>query len=294
MDWLRATKYFVDVAKTQSFSEVARKRHTSPSVITKHIDWLEDKLNATLLERSTRMVNITEAGRHFLDYANTLLESTTTITQELQNFQVEPTGSLSITTSKLLGEHLFTDLILAFQKQYPKIQIFFDATNRMVDLQTESYDIALRVGEISDKRFSSQFWGKISYGIYAAPNYLKNNTKITTPEQLIEHHCINHFDAVQQTNWKLKDGKHYAINAVIVSNSFDLQIKAALAGVGLIMLPHFLVAQYLKEKKLAQVLKSYSPEPTPIYIVTRKEQKNSRVKMFIDFLNKKPLITQIE
>ena len=290
MDWLRATKYFVDVAKTHSFSEVARKRYTSPSVITKHIDWLEDKLNATLLERSTRMVNITEAGKHFLNYANTLLENTTAVTQELQNFEIEPTGSLSITTSKLLGEHVLTDVILAFQKQYPKIQILFDATNRMVDLQTESYDIALRVGEVNDKRFSSQRWKKISYGLYVAPTYLKNKKKITTPEELIEHSCISNFDATQHTTWKLKNGKDYAINPVIVSNSFDVQIKATLAGVGLTMFPDFAVTQYLKEKKLTQVLKTYTPEPVPIYIVTRKEQKNSRVKLFIYFINKKPLL----
>lgn len=286
MDWLRATDFFTDVAEKKSFSAVARLRHTSPSVVTKHIDWLEERLKTKLLLRSTRYVDITAAGLKFLEYANNLQESTQQIKHELLDQQPEISGKLRITTSKFLGETLLSQCLLDFHDNYPEIELCVDASNRHVDLIHENVDVAIRVSAHPDPRYSITKLCDLSYGLFAAPVYLE---KHGTPRKLTElkkHHCIKHTDDDNLGLWQLTADKSFSIQSKLATNSYDMQTEAAIAGKGIILVPCFLAAVLVHKGNLKQLLKKHPEQQLTLSLITRKNTQSRRVQLLRDHLCK--------
>lgn len=284
MDWLTAVKNFAEVAEKRNFSMVARGRYTSPSAITKQMNWLEDQVGQILLQRSTRNIELTVAGERFYQYAQNFLRETKLIKSQLQNESDVMSGRLAITAPKFFGEEKIASLIVKLAQQYPKLNIEFNTTNRFIDLEDEGCDIAIRAALQVDERYHSVELTTARRGVFASPDYLKQNGTPKHPRDLIHFNCVTHLDFATSLLWSFKDEKHYPIKSKLICNSMKTQLEAAIQGLGLAHMADYHVEKYLKNGQLVQILQDYRPKPIPMVAVYRKMSLvPSKISTIINF-----------
>ncbi len=285
MDWFTAVKNFAEVAEKRNFSMVARGQYTSPSAITKQMNWLEDQVGQTLLQRSTRNIKLTVAGERFYQYAQYFLREIKLIKSQLQDESEVMSGRIAITAPKSLGEEKIAPLIVKLAQQYPELNIEFNTTNRFIDLEEEAYDIAIRAALQAEPRYNTVTLTLATRCIFASPIYLEQNGEPKHPRDLIHFNCITHLDFATPLVWSFKDGKHYPIKSKLVCNSTKAQLGAAIEGLGLTHTADYYVKDYLKNGRLVQVLQDYNPKPTPIVAIYRKAPSApTKVKTVVEFL----------
>ena len=292
MDWLVAVKNFTKVAEKRNFSAVARERYTSPSAITKQINWLEDQVGQTLLQRSTRNVELTSAGERFYQYAQNFLQETAIIKKQLQNEEDTMTGRLAITAPKFFGEDRVASIVVKFAQRYPCLDIEFNTVNRLVDLAEENYDIAIRSIFQKDSRYQTTSLISVQRCIFASPSYLQKYGIPQYPNELIRFNCITNLDFEIPTIWNFKNDKYFSIKSKLSFNSATAQLEAAVAGLGLIYTTYYRVQQYLDAGQLVPVLENYMPKPLQLRAVYRKMSIiTKKITRFVQFMQEQLRIT---
>lgn len=254
---------FVAVAANESFSEGARALGFSTTHMSRAVARLESRLQTALFNRTTRTVQLTEAGRIFFDHCRRIVADREEAIAQISR-QTEPQGELRVTSLTTLGERFIVPIIHKFLARHPKLSATIDLTNRPVDLLSEGYDIGIRTGDLPDSGLIATRIGSRILHTCAAPSYLASYGRPRSIADLAQHECLVGSSLV----WQFKTGnriEYFRPNGRLQCNSGRSIAEAAIMGMGICQLPDIYVAPFLNSGELELLLPGFSIAAEPIW-----------------------------
>jgi DNA-binding transcriptional LysR family regulator len=263
---------FLEVARRGSFAAVARDRNLTPSAISRMIQTLEDELGVRLIQRTTRRLSLTEAGRIYFERIEPLLDEIEAARLVVADSGTQPRGTLRITTSVSFGQKCVVPLLPRFTAAYPELGIDLLISDAMVDIIAEGIDVAIRLGRRSDPAFvagttliASQLLAT-RYLVCASREYLDRRGMPQCPADLADHECLLLPLAGFRSSWMFRNGQgeqtEIAVKGRVTISAVAAIHQCALAGMGLALLPHWLVAGDLASGALVHILPEYQATAT--------------------------------
>jgi len=290
MDRLAMLEAFVKVAEAQSFSRAAESLNTSKSVVSRHISNLETELGARLIHRTTRALTLTEAGRNYFEQVSQILADLAVADQSVSALQASPRGKLRVNAPMSFGFLHLAPALSDFVTNYPEVQLDVAMTDRFVDLVEEGFDVAVRIADLQDSSLRARRIAPVRLAVCASPDYLDRHGIPRTPQDLRNHQCLLNSNVAVAHEWKFRrpDGALYAVNVSgkVAINNGDALRMAALHGMGLTVLPTFIVGADLQQGSLVSVLDEFMPQPLGLHAVYPQTRHVApKVRAFIDFLS---------
>lgn len=276
---------FVKVAETKSFSAAAQELSVSKSHISKTVHQLEKDLGISLLLRSTRKIQLTSWGERYLETCKQALSQLEAAKKEILDLSDTPRGSLRVTLAGIFGEDYIAPVLIEMAKKYPDLKVELEFSSRVVDLISEKFDVAIRIGELKDSSLIAQkIASRLEY-VVCSKGYLSQAAPLESPSDLSLHNCLG-----EKLSWSFKKrGKPFTVSVSgnMKCNNPRVIQKAALAGLGIARLPGSYVFEDLKRGRLVSLLESYSEGKKDIWAVTPASRtKNINVNIFIQELKK--------
>lgn len=282
---------FVQVVGVGSFAGAARRLGMPPNTVSRRIQELEAHLGVRLMQRSTRKLNLTDAGRRFYDRCSAEIESLTRSAQDLSEDGQTPSGSIRVAAPADFFSSFMMEWIAEFLAAYPRVRIEFHLDDARVDLISNGIDVAFRAGKMLEPNLVARQVGTTRNTLMASPAYLAAHGRPETLEALSRHDCITLKTQAGRSSWQLDgpDGPvEIAVEGRFSANTMQTLIKAALAGLGIALLPAILTKPEVRAGRLQGVLPEYGGVETGFYFVyvSRKQQPKA-VKAFIDFASRR-------
>ncbi|MGV2835857.1 LysR substrate-binding domain-containing protein [Pseudomonas shirazensis] len=282
---------FVSVIDCGSISAAAEQLGQTPSAVSRTQARLEGKLGTTLINRTTRRMDLTEEGRFFVLHARTILEQMSELEERLSLHRQTPSGRLRINAAAPFMLHAIVPWIAEFRALYPAIELELNTDDLIIDLLQQSTDVAIRIGELADSSLHARSLGCSPIQILASPEYLQRHG---VPHQVsdLSEHCLLGFSSVDSLNqWPLRhaDGDSWRIRPQLTASSGETLRQLALAGQGIVCLSHFMTHEDIRAGRL-QVLLSEANNGyrQPIHAVYyRNTQLALRIQCFLDFIQAK-------
>lgn len=264
MDYFSALTTFHSVAQTGSFSATAKQMGVAVSSVTRQIDQLEDELGVKLLARSTRQLSLSHAGAVYLEQTRPILDDLAQANLALKQELGEPQGRLRLTFPPAYADKL-APVLAEFSQTYPKISLQLYASDDFIDLQSERFDLAVRIGKTEHPHLIARFLHAQKRLLCASPDYLARYGTPSTPADLAHHNCLQFLYRGYAEKWHFWQGKHsqsMVITGNLMGNSIAVLMNYALTGLGIAHLPDWLVADELKTGKLVPLLTDWQITPS--------------------------------
>jgi DNA-binding transcriptional LysR family regulator len=288
MDRLTSMSVFAKVADLGSFAAAAKELRLSPTMIGKHIRFLEERLGSQLINRSTRRQSLTELGRNYLDHCRHLLEEAEAGDALAEEALREPRGKLRVATSVAFGSNSLTPAVVRFMKKYPEVSVELVLSDRMVDLLEESIDAAIRVGTPTDSTMISRSLSPYTGVVCASPSYLAERGIPTHPKELVHHECLRYPGWADGPRWTFfgPEGEfEVVVNSRLTINSTFGILYAALAGAGIVLMRDALLAEDIAAGRLQVLLSNYKTQARTRQILWPKNRNMTpKLRVFIDFI----------
>lgn len=282
---------FASAVRAGSFSAAGRSLGLSASAVGKAVERLESRLGTRLLNRTTRSLALTGEGEVLYHYADKVLKDLQEAERELNMRQSTPRGRLKITVSTILGRKFVLPALDDFTTRHPEINIALSLDAHRLDIVEEGYDLALWAGELEDSSLQARRLGSYALITCASPHYLAKHGIPTSIDELACHHCIyyRHSNNERMEPWRFKGQtipKPFAPECAL--NDVAALESAALAGLGIVQLPDYLVREELASGRLQEVLGAHAIAPTGIFLLWPPMAAQApRVRVFIDFIAKR-------
>ncbi len=259
---------FVAVATLGSFSQAARQLRLSPSVVTRSVADLEDRLGLVLLHRTTRSVSLTDKGELYLGSCRQVLDDIEAAERRVRGEDAEPRGSLKVAAPILFGRLHVLPIITRVLTKHPGLRIHLTLSDRNAHLADESVDVAVRIGDLADSSLRAIRFGLVSRVLVASPDYLRRRGVPKTPAELAPHDIIA-FEGLDPTNeWRFgPSAKLIRVEPRLTVNSADAAIAAAEAGLGISRTLSYQVRRSLLAGRLVPLLSPFTPETLPVTAV---------------------------
>ncbi|MCY1334773.1 HTH-type transcriptional regulator PgrR [compost metagenome] len=275
---------FVAVAETGQFTAAAQRLGVSSSHVSRQIARLEERLQARLLYRSTRKVSLTEAGQTFLQHCQRLQDAREEALRVVSDLSAEPKGLLRMTCAVAYGERYVVPQVNAFMAEHPQLRVEIELSNRQLDLLHEGFDLAIRLGRLSDSRLvATRIAPRVMY-LCATPEYLERHGRPQSPGDLAQHNCL----IGSSDQWTfLEDGREtqHRVQGNWRCNSGQAVLDAALRGFGLCQLPDYYVLEHLRSGRLVSLLERHRPPNTAVWALYPQQRHLSpKVRQLVDFL----------
>jgi DNA-binding transcriptional LysR family regulator len=289
MDRFAAMSAFARVAETRSFSEAARHLQTSKSVVSRQIMALEADLGARLFHRTTRSLTLTEAGQGYYERVSRILADVDEANLSVSRLQTAPRGRLRVNAPMSFGVRHLAPAIPDFLARHPEVELDVSMNDRFVDLVDEGFDVAVRIGRLTDSGLVARKLAPLRRIVCASPAYLATRGVPQTPGDLAGHDCLSYSNMAVSDEWSFvgSDGKPMAVavrGRLRVNNGDTLRI-AALKGLGLVTQPTFIVGADLQAGTLVGVLTEYVAQDGAVYAVyPHARHLSPKVRAFVDFL----------
>ena len=290
MDKLESMRAFVEVVNHCGFAAAGRHMNLSRSVVNKMVAQLEKDLGVQLLQRTTRRVSPTDTGRAYYERCVDILADVESAEVAVSQLQAEPRGTLRINAPMSFGTMHLASAIAAFMQQYPDIQVQLTLSDRFIDLIEEGFDITLRISELKpDGSLITHTLMPIQRVLCAASSYLETYGTPTSPDDLREHDCLKYGYLATSTQWRLTgpDQKPHtvSIRCRCYSNNGEVLRESAIAGVGIALLPTFIVGDAIKAGALQVVLPDYCPPPITAYLAyATNRHLSTKIQLLTTFL----------
>lgn len=288
MDKLAAMNAFAKVVTLGSYAEAGRALGLTRSAVSKAVMELEQLLGARLLDRTTRRLSTTEAGRAYFESCVDLLARIEETELQVSRLHDEPRGVLKVNAPVSFGTLWLGPLMAAFMAAYPDLRIELTLNDRFIDPIEEGVDVTIRIGILPDSSLIARRLAPAKRVLVASPAYIKH---FGTPKQLDDlarHRCLNYGHTTTLQRWQLTQAGSpvtVAINAVLCSNNGDVLKAAALNGQGIALLPTFLVGPEIKARRLRTVLPDFPPTELGIYaLYAPNRYLATKTRVLIDFL----------
>ena len=290
LDDLNTLAQFVAVAQQHNFSRAAERLGMPQSTLSRRISLLEKQLGRQLLSRTTRRVELTEAGRQYYEQVLPIIEEVRRVHDQLKASHHAPGGTLRLSVAADFACEALSPLLPEFSARYPNIDFVIDVTPRRVDLVGEPFDLAIRMGELSDSGLVATRLMRVSGGLHAAPDYLHRYGVPDSPQVLERHACLL-MTSGSPRQWVLhhRDGGSVTlpIQGRYRINSPGVIQRLAVLGQGIAALPDLLVQADLQAGRLVRILPDWTTASVPVYAVTTSRLLPARTRCFIDFLKEK-------
>lgn len=289
MDRLRCIEVFVEVAKGRSFSSAARRLGISRATATKNIAQLEKALGAQLLARTTKTVNLTEAGRALLNGGQGIVQQFNRVEETVRQSVNTPTGTLHIGSPPPFAEIHLMPLICGFLAKNPGIDVRLHLDYGGEDPIAEGLDLTLRVApSLRDTSLVAQRITSVPQTLVASPEYLRVWGEPKSPGELTRHSCLVHLLKSPNCVWTF-DGPHgcesVQVSGPIRANFGEVLRQGALMHQGISMHPLYMVVHDLREQRLKVVLPDYRPSGLEVYVLyPSRRNMPVRVKSFIQYM----------
>lgn len=288
MDRFALMKAFVRIAETGSISAVAQELGATQPTVSKQLAALEAHLGVTLLRRTTRRLALTEAGSAYLESARRILDEVDELESSVAQAGQAPAGSLTVSIPNALGQAMFDDLVVAFQQRHPGLRVHLMESERYVDLIEEGIDVAVRIGRLPDSSLVARKIGLSRRVTVGSPAYFARHGTPQVPEDLARHNCILYTYNATGNTWQYRGRRgevEVRVSGTFRSTSGHALRRAALAGIGIVNAPVWMVMRELTEGELVPVLPDHEPVPADINAVWPSvRHPGAKVRMFVEYL----------
>ena len=288
MDRLTSMSIFVRVVALGGFAAAAREADISATMAAKHVQALEARLGARLLNRTTRRQSLTEIGQVYYDRCKRLLSEVEAGESSVSQLRVAPRGTLRITAPVTFGTRRLAPALADFLRLYPEVTVDLTLNDRVADLIDEGFEAAIRVGHLADSRLVACPLQPYRSMLCASPEYIRRRGRPKVPQDLRAHDCLGFSFAGVHGRWRLsRNGEEQTVTFTprLRANNGEGLRQAALAGVGIVLQPEVLLADDVREKRLVTVLPTWKPAPRPLHLLyVRDRQATPKLQCFIDFI----------
>jgi LysR family transcriptional regulator for bpeEF and oprC len=280
---------FVQVVKSGGFSKAAQALKIPKSTVSKAITKLEKDSGTKLLLRTTRTQTLTAEGRGFYDACVGAIESIENAHKSLYGNENLLTGTIKLTAPEDLGTEVIAPAAGVLSQKYPGLHFQLIYTNEVLDLVKDGYDLAVRIGKLSESSLKVKRIGEVKLILVASPSYLKKSGKISKPEDLKTHDCLTMSLQSEWTQWHLKSSSgssaQVSVRSRVASNQMSSLLRAAVAGSGVALAPAFLAQPFLKSEKLIRVLPQWSTSGLTVSLLSPLPFSSSaRLRLTADYL----------
>ncbi|WP_426338568.1 LysR substrate-binding domain-containing protein [Pseudoduganella sp. S-14] len=287
MEYLNDMALFVEVVKAKGFRGAGEVLGIPNSTISRRIAALEKAIGLRLLHRTTRKIELTEAGQIYFERCKRIIDEARLAHEQLGGMLAQPTGVLRASLPVDFAQTYLAPLIAEFAQRYPGITFELDLTPRLVDLVSEPFDVAIRMGELVDSQLIARQLALLTPKLYASPGYLAQHGEPHTPADLLRHACLG---LAKSATWTLlRDGhsEPVAVGGRFAVNNVGMFRRLAALDMGVILLPEEVVADDLAAGRLQRILPQWHGKPTPVYALTETRLVPAKTARFIEFLRER-------
>jgi len=288
MDRFTSMQVYTTVVELGSFTAAANVFRMSPGMVTKHINAIEKRLDATLIKRTTRRLQVTEVGKAYYESCKDILKKIEDAEAGTAILSGKPKGLLKVSASLWFGSITLTPIVCDYLNYFPDVSVELSLSDRFVDIIDEHFDVAIRIGELSDSSLIARKLTNFELSICASPAYLNKHGTPTKPEDLKNHECLGFTNWRSQSGWKVVEKaltNQGVSHSRFDSNNGQALREAALKGIGIILMPKVLLEKDIQAGQLVEVLKAFTPPSRPVNAVYPKERQTTpKLASFVDYL----------
>ena len=289
MDRLTEMEAFATVVDQGGFTDAAKKMGISKSAVSKHVSALEARLGARLLNRTTRRVSPTEIGLAYYDRARRVLNDAGEADALVTSMQSAPSGLLRISVATDFGVNHLSPVLGEFLQEFPEITVNMVLNNRYVELISEGFDMAIRIGELEDSTLRARKLTETTRRMIASPEYFKKYGRPQKIDDLNDHKLLHYSNQANSAVWKIiaPSGEKRQVRTAgwLTVNDGQSLLNACISGLGIAYLPSFLYADAMKQGLVEEAIPDLPMETQGIYAVYPPGRfTQPKVRAFIDFL----------
>lgn len=291
MELLNDMALFVEVVRAMSFRRAADAIGVPNSTLSRRVSALEKAIGLRLLHRTTRKLELTEAGQIYYERCKRIVDEAKLAHEQLGDLLAQPSGVLRASLPVDFATTYLAPLMAEFARRYPGMRFDFDLTPRRVDLVAEPFDVAIRMGESQASGLIARQLASLSTHLYASPGYLASAGEPLQPTDLSRHECLG-FKSTKPLVWALHCSSDNTNMQVEVGGRFQLNSvgmmrRLATLGLGLVLMPEAMVADELASGQLQRVLPLWQGVPIPVYAMTETRLLPAKTQRFIEFLRER-------
>lgn len=277
---------FARVIEAGSFTAAARLLGMPKTTVSRRIAALEREVGVRLIQRTTRSLNVTDAGRLYYEQSSQALRTIEDANLRLAEARAEPSGTIRVSAPVAFGAYFLTATVFDFLAAYPKTRVEFRLTDDILNLVENGIDLAFRTGALPDSTLIARKLGAAYRILCASPDYLARRGTPVVPADLAHHDCVIAGQSAANAHWML-DGPHgqetVAVSGRFAANEMQTVISAAIAGYGIAQLPHGLGEASIRDGRLRRVLDDYTTPAGGLHVVYPSSQHLSPlVKAFME------------
>lgn len=248
---------FVRVVEAGSFSAAARQLGSTASAVSRQVARLEQQLSLRLLERTTRQLRLNEAGREFYAHCRTMLDAADQALAIGERLMSSPRGLVRLSVPKAYGKFVISPLMPGFLHRYAEVDVQLQISDQSPDLIKDGFDLLVKVTDQPPEGLAGKPLGPVRQLLCASPSYLQKHGTPQHPQQLLRHSCLYLGESAGDNRWHFSDGylqEEVTVRGRYISNHSEARLEAALADLGITVLPHFTAAQAMVDGRLYEVL----------------------------------------
>jgi len=290
MDKLKLMTVFVAVVEEGGFASGARKLGMSPPAVTRAIAELESQLSVKLLDRTTRIVRVTNTGKRYHTDARRIIENVEEVNRAATGINAEPQGHLAVTAPVLFGKMYVLPGVIDYMQHYPATDVSAIFLDRVVNLLEEGFDVGIQIGKLPDSSMKALHVGNVRQVTCASPSYLRKNGIPKTPADLPAHNIISTNVSSTSIGWKFRQNKKITqvrVKPRLIVLSDEEAFTAAIQGFGIAKL-NYQALPSLSSGKLKIILAKFEPAPLPVYVLHREGRyATAKIRSFVDLIANK-------
>ena len=271
MDRLEAMSALLAAVEAGSLSGASRKLGMPLATVSRKVSELEAHLRTRLVTRTSRRLILTDAGRSYIAACKRILDDIREAERAAAGEYSAPRGELIITAPIVFGRlHVLLPVVLEFLKTYPEIDVRLTLADRIVNLQEDHVDLAVRIGELPDSSLVAMRVGSIGRVVCGSPAYFAERGTPKGPDELRKHDCITFNGLTSPEAWIFPSGKgniSVAVHSRLIVNTAEAAIDAAITGLGITRVLSYQVADALRTGALLLALREFEPPPVPVSLV---------------------------
>jgi DNA-binding transcriptional LysR family regulator len=279
---------YVEVAKRKNFSRAAQALDIPTSTLSRRVSELERGIGMRLLNRSTRRIDLTEAGKIYYERCRHLVDEARVAHEQLASLSGQPKGKLRISISTSLAQLFLPAVMGAFARKYPDIECDFDLSARAIDPISNPFDVALRFGAQPDSNLIARRLVLMPNQLYASPEYLAANGVPQAPQDLAHHQCLRQTRSKAPSVWTLHSGntvERVEVSGQMSASHAGVLGRLASSGMGITSLPVFdAMRRAIEQSGLVRVLPEWHLSPIPLYALLPTRNPPAKTTAFLDFI----------
>jgi DNA-binding transcriptional LysR family regulator len=287
-DSLRDLALFVEVVNARSFKRAGEALGVPHSTVSRRIAALEKAIGVRLLNRTTRTLALTEAGRIYYERCREIVEAARVAHEAIGDLVLRPRGRLRISTTVEFARLFLGEVVADFARRYPELLLDLDLQPHKVDLYEDNFDLALRIGHQPDSALVSRQLGFIRVALYASPAYLRVHPAPEIPGDLRSHAFIGNLNSPTPDALTLRDGDSevaITVSARLMVNNFGFMRELAVLGMGVATLHEPMVTGDVRAGRLVPVLPGWTLQEAPVYALTPSRLLPAKTRLFLEMLS---------